>query len=358
MGRILIADDEEVIREVLDRILSRQGYEVETVCDGIAALNRIRNADFDMVITDLKMPNMDGMELIRNIKELNKDLLIIVITGYASVQTAKEAIKLGCYDYITKPFEVEDISIIVKRAIEARRLAVEKQRLKEHLVRAERLASLGCMAAGMAHELNTVFTSVKLFIEMLQGRIEEAGMEAKNFSVILDEIERAEKLIVRFLDFAKPQDIELRQAAISEIIEKSLEFLKYRFKKHNISITREFESPLPMIFCDPAKIEQVFLNLFINSIEAIAKGGELNIKANSFNGGVAIIISDTGNGIARENLDKVFEPFFTTKPSGWGLGLSIVHRIIDEHKGMISINSQKDKGAQVRIELPVFKSRE
>lgn len=370
--RILIVDDEEIIRQVLCRVLTKQGYEVETAQDGIEALERIKEQYFDMVISDLKMPNMDGMALIKNIKELNKPSpsfkgniameeglgkdtpIIIVITAYGTIQTAKEAIKLGCYDYITKPFDAEGISILIKRALEARKLTIEKEELKEHLARAERLASLGEMAAGMAHEVNTVLTSVKLFIEMLQARNKGNKEEAKNFSVILAEMERGENLIERFLDFAKPQEMEFRQADINETIEKSLEFLKYRFKKQNIEITKGFDKSLPKIFCDPAKMEEVFLNLFTNSIEAMSKGGRLNIETKILDGRVGVDISDTGSGIHKDNLDRVFDPFFTTKSDGSGLGLSIIHRIIDEHKGVISITSQKNKGTDVRIELPII----
>jgi hypothetical protein len=376
MNKILIADDEEIIRQVFHRVLTKQGYGVETAQDGLEALEKIKKSNFDVVISDLKMPNMDGMTLIKNIKKLNKpspctqglgksrpctqgqgkDMpIIMVITGYATVQTAKEAIKLGCYDYITKPFDAEEISIIIKRALEGRRLAIEKQRLKEYLTRAERLASLGGMAAGMAHEVNTALTSIKLFIEMLQAKIEGDAEDAKNFSVILTEIERAEDLIKRFLDFAKPQGMEFRQVDTNEIIEKSLEFLKYRFQKQGIEITKIFDESLPRVLSDPAKMEEVYLNLFINSIEAMPKGGRLNIKTMASNGRAIIVISDTGRGIPKDNLERIFDPFFTTKSDGSGLGLSIVHRIIDEHKGAVSITSQRNKGTDVRIELPISK---
>lgn len=357
MTKILVADDEEIITQLLCRILTKQGYDIEIAQDGQQALEKIKKTHFDMVICDLKMPNMDGLTLIKRLKRLNKDVMIIIITAYATVQTAKEAMKLGCYDYITKPFEAEELSIIIKRALEARRLAIEKQKLREHLARTERLASLGQMAAGMAHEVNTALTSIKLFIEMIQTRITGGKPEDKNFSVILAEIERAEDLIERFLDFAKPQSMEFRQVDTNKIIQRSLEFLEYRFKKQKIKIIKGLDRLLPKVLCDPAKMEGVFLNLFINSIEAMPKGGRFNIKTGVSDGQVIADISDTGCGISKNNLEKIFDPFFTTKSDGSGLGLSIVHRIIDEHKGAISITSQENKGTQVRIELPILKQQ-
>jgi signal transduction histidine kinase len=374
MGKILITDDEEVIRQVFYRVLTKQGYEVETARDGLEALEKIKKSHFDMVISDLKMPNMDGMTLIKNIKRLSKpspsfkrnitmeeglgkDIpIIIVITGYATIQTAKEAIKLGCYDYITKPFDAEEVSIIIKRALEGRKLALEKKKLQEHLARAEKLASLGEMAAGMAHEVNTALTSIKLFVEMLLTKNIDAGEDIDNFSVILSEIERAENLTERFLNFAKPQGMEFKETDINKLIDRSLEFLKYKFDRQEVEIDTMFDSRLPEVLCDPSKMEEVFVNLFMNSIEAMPKGGKLNIKTTVSNKRVIIIVSDTGCGIRKNNLDKIFDPFFTTKPEGSGLGLSIVYRIITEHKGTISIASKKNKGTEVRIELPISKT--
>ncbi len=351
--KILIADDEEIIRELLCRVLSRQGYEVELAEDGASALEKIRNNNFDMVICDLKMPIMDGMTLIRNVKRIDDDILIMVITGYATVETAKDAIKCGCYDYITKPFDAEELGLIVKRALEGRRLAIEKQRLQENVSRAERLTSLGQMAASMAHEINTTLTSIKLFMEMLQPKIGHDKASLGNLLVILGEIERTENLIERFLNFAKPQEMRVKTVNINEIINKSLELLRYRFDRQNIQINKEFDISVPDILCDPSKMEIALLNIFMNSIEAMPEGGRLNIKTAVTQDELLIFISDNGNGISRDNLRRIFEPFFTTKPDGMGLGLSIVKRIIEECKGRIFITTEEDSGTDVKIELAI-----
>ena len=125
--KILVADDEQVVRDLFENFLTKQGYEVFTAVDGLDALSKIRDNNFDMLLLDLKMPVLDGMELIKKIKELKKDLIMIVITGYATLDTAKEALRQGCFNYIAKPFNIIEVSSIIKRAFDLRRLAEKKK---------------------------------------------------------------------------------------------------------------------------------------------------------------------------------------------------------------------------------------
>lgn len=349
---ILVADDEKVIRDLFTRFLSKKGYAVFTASDGFEALHKIKGDNFDILIMDLKMPRMSGMELLEEIRELKGDLIIIVITGYATIETAKEAMKQGCFDYITKPFNLDDIDIIIKRALDMRNLTEQKKRLQEQLEIAQRLAFLALMGAGVAHEVNTVLTSTKLFLELQKPKLEKMDND-RNIGIILDEIERAENLICRFLNFAKPREPEFVVTDINKVIKKSLQFLKFRFEKQKIEINEELNPQLPQIFCDPADMDEVFLNIFSNSIEAMTNGGRLRIKSEFGEADIIITISDNGTGILPQDMPKLFTPFFSTKRQGTGLGLSIVHRIIDEHKGVITINSDKDKGTTVCIELPI-----
>lgn len=349
--KVLVADDKQVIRDLFKRFLTRQGYEVSTAIDGLDALNKIKVDNYDMLILDLKMPRMEGMELLKKIKKPKKDLIIIVITGYATVDTAKEAIKRGCFDYITKPFDIENVGVIIKRAFQIQRLSKEKKALQERVQTAQKLVALAQMGAGVAHEVNTVLTSVKLFLEICRPGL-ALSKDGRNIGLILGEIERAEKLITMFLKFTKPAETEFLKADINKTIKGSLQFLKYRLKKQKIELLKELNQELPKIYCDPAQIEEVFLNVFSNSIDAMPEGGLLTIKSRVVDKNPVVVIFDTGIGIASENIEKLYNPFFTTKAHGTGLGLSIVHRIIDAHEGKIEITSKEGKGTTVRIELP------
>ena len=351
--KILIADDEQVIRELFVRFLDREGYQVAAAKDGLDASERIEGEDYDIVILDLKMPGADGMNVVKRARDLGKDPTVIIITGHATIETAKDAMKQGCFDYITKPFDMKDMISIVKRALDSRAWAEEKKGLEEQLRLKERLASLAEMGAGVAHEINTVNTSVKLFLEMLEPGLPESGKEREELNIVLNEVRRAGKMISRFLNFTKPDDTQLAMADINQIIKKSLDVFRQRLVKQEINVSTRFSGSLSMIACDPIKMEEVFLNIFSNSIDAMAKGGKLCIRTQVKGEKVAIEALDTGIGIPAENLSKVYTPFFTTKASGTGLGLSIAHRIIDEHKGVMKIYSRQNKWTLVRIELPI-----
>jgi len=351
--KILIADDEQVIRDLFEKFLSKEGYGVTTAADGLDALGKIKTDNYNMLILDLKMPKISGMELLEKIRQIKKDLIVIIITGYATIETAKEAIKQGCFDYITKPFNIEEVAIIIKRAFDIHRWEQEKKKLQEQLQIAERLASLAQMGAGVVHEVNTVFTSIKLFLEMLKTKLPETQKEFKNISVILEEIERAEKLIVRFFKFTKPEKAEFFKVDLNKLIKHNLQFFEYRLKKNNIKVITDLNKEIIEVVCDPIQIEEALSNLVHNSIDAMPQGGRLTITSKVEDKNAVMIVSDTGIGISPENIKMVFNPFFTTKPHGTGLGLAIVYRIIEEHKGTIKISSEKGKGTSARVELPI-----
>ena len=351
--KILIADDEQVIRELLLKFLSKEGYEVEQAMDGYDALDKIKKHNYDMLILDLKMPGINGMEVITKLNELNKDISIIVITGYATLETAKNAIKQGCFEYITKPFNMDDVLATIKRAFTTRQLTQDKKRLEEQLKVTERLASLAEMGAGVAHEVNTVLATIKIFLEMLRAKFSPDQKESRNLELIMDEVEVAEKLIDRFINFTKPSAAEFIRTDINQVIRRGLQLFESRLSRNKIKVFQQLYSPNVFIECDPVKMEEVFTNIFLNSIDAMASGGELFVKTQVEGQNLQIEIRDTGIGIPAGNIEKVYNPFFTTKANGTGLGLSIVHRIIQEHKGIIKITSKEKKGTSVRLELPI-----
>lgn len=351
--RILIADDEQVIRDVYLRILDSEAYELSTCVNGLEAIERIKKDNFDMLILDLKMPGMDGLAVLNEIKRMRKDLAVIIVTGYATIATVKETLKLGCFDYLVKPFNIEELKITIKRAFNLKMLKDENLKLQAGLQQSEKLASLAQMGAGVVHEVNTILTSIKLFLEMFGARKTNTPKDNENINLMLEEINQAEKLTARFLNFTKSESPEHIKIDIRKIIQRSLEAFGPKFKKNNINVSTGFKNEVIEILGDSLEIEEVFLNLFTNSIEAMPKGGVLAVSFEVKEKKAVLIISDTGIGINKEDITKVFNPFFTTKPHGSGLGLAIVYRIIEKHKGAIRITSEKDKGANVRIELPL-----
>lgn len=226
--------------------------------------------------------------------------------------------------------------------------------LQEEVRRSERLASLGTLASGVAHEIRNPLSSIKGFAQYFQEKFEE-GSEDKSFaSVMIQEVDRLNRVITQLLDLARPRELRLHPYPISRILEHPLKLIQPDLEKKGIRIIL---GPMRQdkVHVDPDQITQALLNLFLNAMESMSEGGDLLVKMvlNEEKGGVEIWISDTGPGIAREKLQRIFDPFFSTKKKGTGLGLAITAKIIEAHRGEISVESEKGKGATFRIFLPV-----
>ncbi len=364
--RVLIADDEEVVRDLFGRFLGREDYQVSTARDGLDALNKIKRNNYDVLILDLKMPRMEGMEVLKKTKELKKDLIIIIITGYATVDTAKEAIKQGCFDYITKPFNAADVKIIIKKAFRMRAMAEEKNRLQEQLIRSERLASLQTLAAGMAHEIRNPLAAINIFLQLLPDKFDDEEFREDFSRITVKEAKRINEIVEQLVRLAHPAPANYQPTSIRKVIDERLAFLSGELHKKSIKIARNYVEETPEICADEDGLKQVFLNLFLNSIESMDKGGTLTITTSNShrdkeglisNGGELIIeIRDTGKTIPPDILPKIFDPFFSTKETGMGLGLAVVHRIIGDHGGSIEAKETGvGKGTCFCLRLPVMK---
>jgi len=227
------------------------------------------------------------------------------------------------------------------------------EELEEGIKRSERLASLGVMATGIAHEIKNPLVSIKTFAQLLQEKYNDKDFREQFSSLAIREVDRINALVEDILVFAKPRGIVWEDVDIKEVIKATVVLLLPQFPDKKIEIKESFSSEPLVIKGDADKLKQALLNVCINSVQAIDREGVIEIKAEKEEDMVRIAISDNGCGIKKDVLDKIFEPFFTTKGKGTGLGLSIVARIIDEHKGVIKVDSVEGKGTTVFIELPV-----
>ena len=229
----------------------------------------------------------------------------------------------------------------------------DRKRIEEQLRRTELLAELGTLASGMAHEIGTPMNVILGRAEFAMRRIEDARAK-QSLQTIVTQVERITKIMNQFLVFARRRPAERRAVAVRDIVEDSLEMLHERMARHQIQVTAEVPDDLPLVHADPDQISQVLLNLFINALHAMPEGGTLNVRVKPQANVVALVIADTGHGIPREHLGKIFTPFFTTKEvgKGTGLGLTVVHGIIEEHGGSITVDSEPGKGTTFTILLP------
>jgi signal transduction histidine kinase/putative methionine-R-sulfoxide reductase with GAF domain len=222
------------------------------------------------------------------------------------------------------------------------------------LIRSEKLAALGQLAAGIAHEIRNPLTSINILIHSLTQNLPTEDSRWEDLKVIEEEILRINEIVDQFLRFAKPAPPLLVKAEIVTIIEETLQLLRPQIEKQGILVQKEFQ-PLPPILMDREQMKQVILNLLLNGVQAMPKGGHLSLKGHIPEGDhwIKLLIQDSGIGIPSEDIGRLFDPFFSTKEGGVGLGLSIAHRIIDQHRGKIEVESALGKGTLFTVWLPM-----
>lgn len=230
--------------------------------------------------------------------------------------------------------------------------------MEEQIRRQERLATVGSLAAGIAHEIRNPLASLSGSIQMLQGELELQGDHKHLMDIVLRETDRLNNIVSEFLDYARPRSNQLEQISLASLLEETITlFRNSREFREDIVIICDISSAI-IITGDPQRLRQVFWNLLINAAQAMQNGGTITISAASGAGRdadeVTIRILDSGMGIASEHLEHIFDPFFTTKPAGTGLGLAIAYRIIEDHNGTIDVKSEEGKGTAVIINLPYF----
>ncbi len=231
----------------------------------------------------------------------------------------------------------------------------EIQELKREVERSQRLASLGRIAAGIAHEIRNPLSSIKGFATYFGERYRDIPEDRKTAEIMVEEVERLNRVIGQLLEFARPLAVKKKPTSMETTIHHSLKMIERDAQAKHIGVETDLPLNVSEVHIDPDRMNQVFLNLYLNAIEAMEDGGTLSVALNQREDlkSVRITVSDTGSGIKKEDLVHVFDPYFTTKQSGTGLGLAIVHRIIEAHKGEVRVESETGRGTSVTIILPV-----
>ena len=368
--RILLIDDEERFCQVMGNLLSKEGYEVESVNGGREGIDIIKERSFDLVITDLMMPEVDGLEVLKHIQDQEYDTLVIVITGYATLESAIRAIRKGAFDYITKPFDIELMKITIERAFEkiqmqralqdyssnlereVERRTDELRRTQNRLIQTERLAAIGELAASIAHEIRNPLVSIGGFARVLYKNSGDEKKVEKYSHIIVDEVDRLEKILENILDYSKKTELDLKPMDFNILVEKTILLFDTELSHHKIKLKVDLDYDLSEVDIDEIQMKQVLMNFFKNAIHAMPEGGILAIRSYASGNNVALDISDTGMGIPRENLKKLFRPFFSTRSHGTGLGLGICQKVVTDHGGTIEVQSDVGKGTVFSIILP------
>jgi signal transduction histidine kinase len=238
----------------------------------------------------------------------------------------------------------------------------EVKELEERLIRSERLSIVGQVAAGYSHELNNSLSSMLGYTQFVQHNISTNHPELSdlldNMETISNQIARASNITQNLLDLSRKSPSEKKPTEVQKVIDQVLSYVEYRLRSLEIKVIRDYESQLPQISVDPGKIEQVFLNLIINACHAMPEGGTLQIKVSRVKSNerdiVRLQLTDTGNGISKENMQKIFDPFFSTRneSGGTGLGLFVSRRIVESYQGIIEVESEENNGTTFTVEFP------
>ena len=383
--KILIVDDEQMILELTSMVIASRGFEVRTVdnaTDGYEIIERERPA---LVLLDYMMPRVNGLDALKEIRARFPDTYVIMFTGKGSEEVAVELMKAGASDYILKPFSnaklVERIENVLRvRAIEMRNreLVNEQKKLLDEIERwnreleqrveqktmelehahheillTEKLASLGHLSAGMAHEIRNPLNSISLFAQVLTSGLKNEP-EMKSYSEkILNEVERIDAILVKLLSTSKRANFQLRSIRLADVIDASLKPFLAQIQAQNVKLTKTLQENTPSILADADEFGQVFSNLFANALFEMKQGGSLSVTLECDDSEVLVTVSDTGDGIPEEHMNKIFDPFFTTKERGTGFGLSVVLRIVKTYSGRIHVKSQPGQGTTFQIWLPL-----
>lgn len=275
------------------------------------------------------------------VSEIGLRVLFLVVVAFLTHQLA-EANRIEARKYQAAAVQLE----AVNRSLQAAELAVR---------RSERLGALGQLTAGLAHELRNPLSTMRASAEILTKNVAEENEIARELAgFIATEVDRTNSLITRFLEFARPLKLRLQRTDLAQIIDRAIAELGRHNPPYNVTVYRNYSPGIPALDVDSELMERVVYNLLLNAAQATPAGGAVTVKTRDAGGSAELSVIDRGSGIVKEHLENIFNPFFTTKHDGVGLGLAIVSKIVDEHGGSISVESEPGQGTAFRVFLPLL----
>ncbi len=341
-SKILIADDDIDCRDILVKILKSKNLFVEVSGDGAEAFDRLCAERFDTLITDVRMPKMNGLDLMKNIRYIQPDLPVIIITGFADLELAIESLNLGADGLFTKPFDAENLYSKINQCL-------TKRHLSETLLQSAKMFSLGELTTAIVHELRNVLLGINLSADILKKKVGSEPKSNSNIRTISEGVERAGRLINHLLNFSRPSD-KLVAMSLEQLFDSLMILVNDRVKGQGITVEKEVDNLQIIGVMDSFNI--IFLNLISNAIQSMEKGGILKISARK-NDRIEVAISDTGYGIPDDIQKNIFDMFFTTKgEKGNGVGLALVKKEVEKMGGEILVKSAVGKGSTFTVILP------
>lgn len=358
--RILVIDDEEVVLDSCAQILEGGEYQMATATDGASGLRLVGEFAPDLVFVDLRMPGLSGFEVLEQIRKRDPAIVTIVITGYATVSSAVEAMKSGAYDFLPKPFTPDEFRLITKRGVEKRKLLLEtmalrreKELLKEHF------------AAIVSHELKSPLGAVQQNLYALT--LELSGTLTENQEKRLERMKASIDALLKLVHTwlrAYSTDIEgirehFRSTSINSVVAKALESVQPHATRKDVEIEAKLADPDTTVHGDEGTLVEALVNLLSNAVKYSRLGSRVSVLVEARADTVLVSVADTGLGIDQDDLPYVFSGLRAGRPgveseTGAGLGLAITRQIVQAHQGSISVESELGKGSTFTICLPLL----
>lgn len=389
-SKVLLVDDTPANMDVLRGILEGEGYRIFAAPSGEVALKIAPRTLPDIILLDVMMPGIDGLETCRRLKKdpKTKEIPVVFVSAKTAIEDIIDGFKVGAVDYISKPIRREEVVVRVHTHLETVALFRQQEKLTEELVHSEKMASLGTLTAGVAHEINNPNNFVHVSADNLRADLEKlnrfiidlAGENADesvldSFSQQFDELyhhiatikdgsNRIKTIVQDLRAFTQLDSHCKKQVNISDCLQSTVNLVRTKFEKTAEFFT-DFNEDLPLL-CYPAQLNQVFMILIVNACDAIklkqqsqgideiAERGKVIIKCTGQDNAILVTVEDNGCGIDEQAMKKLFEPFYTTKEvgEGTGLGLSIAYGIVQNHDGDLTAESTPAKGSKFTVKLP------
>jgi len=371
--RILIVDDEALILDMVASYVSHIGFEAMTAKNGKEALERLRNEPFTILISDIKMPEMDGFELMKTVRNEFPDIHMIAMTGHGVSYTFTDVVECGATDYVPKPFSLDEMRAKLNRVVRERGLlrdlkqkSMELEKANEDLKRLDNLKSI--FVSSVSHELRTPLTVIKEFISlMLEGHAGTLTEDQREYLGIAHRnILRLTNLIDTLLDFSRIESgkglqLKFEPARLMEVVEDASLTLAHVFEEKRVTLENRLDPDIPQVLIDRNRLVEVLINLINNGIKFTPTGGRITIDTKGLTEKrdyLKVVVSDTGIGIPPEDLPRVFDRFYQGQSTGIsmgsGLGLAITKEIIEGHQGSIQAESRLGSGTSFVFTLPLL----
>jgi len=350
--KILIVDDAVDTVDLLTKRFRAEGYDTAEAFNGEEALRKVAEYGPDLVVLDVMMPVMDGYEVCRRLKadEETKYIPILMLTAKGEVEHKVKGLDIGADDYMAKPFDYKELSARVRSLLSIK--ATHEKKVVE-----EKTGALEQMMEQVAHEIRNPLTSIGGFARKVFSKLPEGDPNKRYMQIIIEDVAVLESMIKQLIEL-KAMSISMKEPSnINDIIKDSLKVFEQDLVQKAVKMEIALREDLPTIVADKKLLKRAFCNLIKNAVEAMEGGTkELKILSRMNGNSLAVEITDTGKGISQDKIKNIFDPMVTSKVYGPGLGLTFALKIIQDHKGSISVESEPQKGTTFTIKFPVEKA--